>query len=249
MCMKTLSAVRAVQSKDARFDGWFFTARHDRHLLPAELSGGAAQDREHAVLSSAAAAQQAGFRASSGAAPTPAPARRWNARRTSSRAMRLIADGVVDRDGVPGLAGAGSAASGSWSGSCGSSSVPVRSRARAQRAQQPVLIETTSLPMADVAMAAGFATIRTFALSRRSSPSRLPSCAGVRVRHTGGGHRHADTAPAVAYSAVPGQPLRAPAATAVPGLKSGDGAYRPDDAPATRLRHRQPPPLPIDACS
>ena len=43
--------VRAVQSKDARFDGWFFTAvLDDRHLLPAELPGGAAQAREHALL-------------------------------------------------------------------------------------------------------------------------------------------------------------------------------------------------------
>ncbi len=78
--------------------------------------------------------------------------------------MRLIADGVVDCDGVSGLArrlgysvrqierqlfaelGAGPLA-----------------LARAQRAQTArLLIETTSLPMGDIAFAAGFPTIRTF---------------------------------------------------------------------------------------
>jgi AraC family transcriptional regulator of adaptative response / DNA-3-methyladenine glycosylase II len=78
--------------------------------------------------------------------------------------MRLIADGAVDRDGVTGLAtrlgysvrqiqreltaeiGAGPLA-----------------LARAQRAQTArVLIETSPLPMSDVAFAAGFASIRSF---------------------------------------------------------------------------------------
>src|SRR5206468_12550979 len=81
-----------------------------------------------------------------------------------ARAMRLIADGVIDRDGVPGLAsrlgysvrqierqllaelGAGPLA-----------------LARAQRAQTArLLIETSALPMGDIAFAAGFASIRTF---------------------------------------------------------------------------------------
>nr|WP_272954739.1 AlkA N-terminal domain-containing protein [Kribbella sandramycini] len=78
--------------------------------------------------------------------------------------MRLIADGVVDREGVPGLAnrlgysvrqvqrhllaelGAGPLA-----------------LARAQRAQTArLLIETSDLQLADVAFAAGFSSVRTF---------------------------------------------------------------------------------------
>src|ERR671929_1843922 len=78
--------------------------------------------------------------------------------------MRLIADGVVDREGVDGLArrvgytprhlsrlltaelGAGPLA-----------------LARAQRAQTArVLIETTDLGLADIAFAAGFGSVRQF---------------------------------------------------------------------------------------
>src|SRR5246127_2324207 len=109
---------------------------------------------------SAAAAQQAGFRACKRCRPDASPGSpEWNVRADLvARAMRLIADGVIDSDGVPGLArrlgysvrqlerqllaelGAGPLA-----------------LARAQRAQTArLLIETTALPMGDVAFAAGF---------------------------------------------------------------------------------------------
>src|SRR5262245_16524261 len=115
---------------------------------------------------SAAAAQQAGFRACKRCRPDASPGSpQWNERADLvARAMRLIADGVIDRDGVAGLAarlgysirhtarqlhaelGAGPLA-----------------LARAQRAQTArLLIETSSLPMSDIAFAAGFASIRTF---------------------------------------------------------------------------------------
>jgi AraC family transcriptional regulator of adaptative response / DNA-3-methyladenine glycosylase II len=78
---------------------------HHRHLLPPELSGDAAEEREPA-LPSAAAVQQAGFRACRRCRPDASPGSpQWNERADLvARAMRLIADGVVDRDGVPGLA-------------------------------------------------------------------------------------------------------------------------------------------------
>src|SRR6202012_6148063 len=115
---------------------------------------------------SAAAAQQAGFRACKRCRPDASPGSPlWNERADLvARAMRLIADGVIDRDGVPGLAarlgysvrqverqllaelGAGPLA-----------------LARAQRAQTArLLIETSALPMGDIAFAAGFSSIRTF---------------------------------------------------------------------------------------
>src|SRR5260370_14151568 len=55
---------------------------------------------------SAAAAQQAGFRACKRCRPDASPGSpQWNERADLvARAMRLIADGIVDRDGVPGLA-------------------------------------------------------------------------------------------------------------------------------------------------
>ena len=82
----------------------------------------------------------------------------------TARAMRLIADGIVDREGIDGLAR-----------SLGYEQRQVRrvltaelgasplALARAQRAQTArVLVETTKLPMGDIAFAAGFASIRQF---------------------------------------------------------------------------------------
>ena len=158
---------RAVQSKDARFDGWFVTAVlttkiYCRPSCPVRPP----YARNMRFYPTAAAAQQAGFRACKRCRPDASPGSpEWNVRAdVVARAMRLIADGVVDREGVTGLAarlgyttrqlerhlndevGAGPLA-----------------LARAQRAQTArVLIETTDLPFGDVAFAAGFASIRQF---------------------------------------------------------------------------------------
>jgi AraC family transcriptional regulator of adaptative response / DNA-3-methyladenine glycosylase II len=114
----------------------------------------------------AAAAQQAGFRACKRCRPDASPGSpEWNVRSdVAGRAMRLIADGVMDRAGVGGLAS-----------SLGYSSRQVGrlltaevgagplSLARAQRARTArILIETTALPMGDIAFAAGFTSIRQF---------------------------------------------------------------------------------------
>jgi AraC family transcriptional regulator of adaptative response / DNA-3-methyladenine glycosylase II len=159
--------VRAVQSKDARFDGWFFTAvlttriycRPSCPVVPPK-------PRNMSFYPSAAAAQQAGFRACKRCRPDAAPGSpEWNERADlAARAMRLIKDGVVDRDGVAGLAAA-----------LGYSTRQIERQlqaevgagpaalARAQRAQAArLLIETSTLPMADVAFAAGFSSLRTF---------------------------------------------------------------------------------------
>jgi AraC family transcriptional regulator of adaptative response / DNA-3-methyladenine glycosylase II len=158
---------RAVQGRDARFDGWFVTAVtstgiYCRPSCPA-ITPKPANVRFYPT---AAAAQLTGFRACKRCRPDAAPGSpEWNTRAdVVGRAMRLIADGVVDRDGVRGLAtrlgyserhlhrqlvaevGAGPLA-----------------LARAQRAQTArVLIETTALPVAQVAFGAGFASIRQF---------------------------------------------------------------------------------------
>ena len=42
--------LRAVQSRDPRFDGWFFTAVTTRHLLPTELSGQDADAGQRSLL-------------------------------------------------------------------------------------------------------------------------------------------------------------------------------------------------------
>src|SRR5690606_23995809 len=113
-----------------------------------------------------AAAHEAGFRACKRCLPEAAPGSpAWDLRGDAAgRAMRHIADGVVEREGVPGLAarlgysprhltrlltaelGAGPLA-----------------LARAQRAQTArMLLIGTDMPVSDVAFAAGFASIRQF---------------------------------------------------------------------------------------
>ncbi len=158
---------RAVSSRDARFDGWFVvgvtsTGIYCRPSCPATTP----KPAHVRFLATAAAAQRAGFRACKRCRPDATPGSpEWNERGdVTARAMRLIADGVVDRDGVVGLArrvgystrqlhrtlvaevGAGPLA-----------------LARAQRAQTArILIETTDLNFSHVAFAAGFRSVRQF---------------------------------------------------------------------------------------
>lgn len=158
---------RAVSSRDARFDGWFFVGVHTTGIY-CRPSCPARTPLAHNVsyYPVAAAAQAAGFRACRRCRPDAAPgSAEWNVRADAvGRAMRLITDGAVDRLGVPGLAA-----------SLGYSErhlhrllvaelgVGPLALARAQRAQTArVLIETTGMSFSDIAFAAGFGSIRQF---------------------------------------------------------------------------------------
>ncbi|MFJ9629945.1 AlkA N-terminal domain-containing protein [Streptomyces sp. NPDC101175] len=229
----TERCVRAVQSKDARFDGWFFTAvlttriycRPSCPVVPPK-------PQNMTFYPSAAACQQAGFRACKRCRPDTSPGSpEWNQRADLvARAMRLIADGTVDREGVPGLAAR-----------LGYSTRQIERQlraelgagplalARAQRAQTArLLIETSALPMAEIAFAAGFSSIRTFNDTVREvfalSPSELRD-------------RRPRTAVLTPGTLTLRLPFRAPlnpdnlfghlAATAVPGVEEWRaGAYR-----------------------
>src|SRR3954469_7437915 len=97
----------AIRSRDARFDGVFFTAVRTTRIYcrpscPARLP----RMENVRFFPTAAAAQAAGFRACLRCRPDAAPGSpEWDNRAdVVARAVRLIADGVVDRDGVPGLA-------------------------------------------------------------------------------------------------------------------------------------------------
>jgi AraC family transcriptional regulator, regulatory protein of adaptative response / DNA-3-methyladenine glycosylase II len=158
---------QAAVSKDPRFDGVFFTAVTSTGIYCRPSCPAITPKRANMrFYRSAAAAQEAGFRACKRCRPDASPGSpEWNIRADMvGRAMRLIADGVVDRDGVEGLArrlgyeqrqvrrlvtaelGAGPLAI-----------------ARAQRAQTArILTETTALPLSEIAFAAGFASIRQF---------------------------------------------------------------------------------------
>jgi AraC family transcriptional regulator, regulatory protein of adaptative response / DNA-3-methyladenine glycosylase II len=158
---------RAVTSRDARFDGWFFTAVattgiYCRPSCPARTP----LPHNVAFFSTAAAAQGAGYRACRRCRPDAVPGSpEWDVRAdVVARAMRLIADGEVERSGVPGLAARlGYSERQLHRLLVGELGVGPLALARAQRAQTArLLVETTDLSMADVAFAAGFASIRQF---------------------------------------------------------------------------------------
>jgi len=97
----------AAVSKDARFDGVFFTAVTSTGIYCRPSCPAITPKRANMrFYPTAAAAQEAGFRACKRCRPDASPGSpEWNVRADlAGRAMRLIADGIVDRDGVTGLA-------------------------------------------------------------------------------------------------------------------------------------------------
>ena len=98
---------RAVLGRDARFDGWFVTAVLTTGIYCRPSCPARTPMRSHVrFYPGAAAAQQPGFRACKRCRPDASPGSpEWIIRQdVVARAMRLIGEGVVDRDGVGGLA-------------------------------------------------------------------------------------------------------------------------------------------------
>ena len=174
------SCYRLSESRDPRYDGIFFIAATSTRLY-CRPSCPARQPKRANVrfYPTAAAAQSAGFRACKRCRPDAAPGSpdwNWRADRVA-RAMRLIADGTVDREGVPGLARR-----------LGFSERHLRrllaeqvgatpvALARAQRANTArLLIESTAMPFADAAFAAGFHSVRQFNDTIRDVFASTPS--------------------------------------------------------------------------
>jgi len=158
---------RAIQSRDPRFDGWFVTAVRTTGIYCRPSCPAITPLRRNVEFFRAAATAQAhGYRACKRCRPDASPGSpEWNARAdVVGRAMRLIADGLVDREGVGGLAGRLGYSERQVNrllvAEVGSSPLAL---ARAQRAQTArILIETTNLPITDVAFAAGFQSVRQF---------------------------------------------------------------------------------------
>jgi AraC family transcriptional regulator of adaptative response / DNA-3-methyladenine glycosylase II len=258
---------RAMSSRDARFDGQFVTGVHStgiycRPSCPATTP----KASNVSFYLTTAAAHEAGLRACKRCLPDAVPGSpEWNVRDDlAARAMRLISDGTVEREGVPGLAsrlgytprhlgrvlvtelGAGPLA-----------------LARAHRAQTArLLLAGTELSITDVAFAAGFSSVRQFnetiAAIYRTTPGAIRSARGAataasaptRVRP--GAPAAASAIPHATAAVASGHPatltLRLPArapfdgagvlgflaARAVPGVESGD---RTSYARTMRLPH------------
>jgi AraC family transcriptional regulator of adaptative response / DNA-3-methyladenine glycosylase II len=231
---------RAIQSRDARFDGWFFCAVVTTGIYCRPSCPARPLRKNLRFFPSAAAAQQAGFRACKRCRPDASPGSpEWNVRSDLvARAMRLVADGVVDREGVTGLASrlgySVRQIQRELSAELGAGPLAL---ARAQRAQTArVLLEGSDIPISDVAFAAGFASIRAFNDTVQEvftqSPRELRTAVGSRR-----GHQVARGMPRTLGSLSLRLPFRKPfcpdnlfghlAATAIEGVEEWrDGAYR-----------------------
>lgn len=178
--MDAETGYQAVRSRDARFDGVFFTAVRTTGIYCRPSCPAVTPKRQNVTFyPTAAAAQGAGYRACRRCRPDAVPGSpEWDARADLvGRAMRLIRDGVVDRDGVAGLAArlgySERQVNRQLTAAVGAGPVAL---ARAQRAQTArVLLQTTSLPVTQVAFAAGFASVRQFNDSIREIYDRTPT--------------------------------------------------------------------------
>jgi AraC family transcriptional regulator, regulatory protein of adaptative response / DNA-3-methyladenine glycosylase II len=193
---------RALQSRDPRFDGLLFvgvtsTGIYCRPVCPART----AKLENCRFFGSAAAAQEAGFRPCLRCRPETAPdLASWRGTsNTVSRGLALIADGALDGDDANVEALAERLGIGErhfrrlFVQHLGASPIAVAQTRRVLFAKQ--LIHETAMPMTEVALAAGFGSIRRFneifrelferppsALRRKTSSRSFSPEAGVTLR-------------------------------------------------------------------
>jgi AraC family transcriptional regulator of adaptative response / DNA-3-methyladenine glycosylase II len=158
---------RAIASRDRRFDGQFITAVSSTGIYCRPSCPARTPKPENVTFYlTSAAAHEAGYRACKRCLPEAVPGTpSWDlGHDLSARAMRLVADGVVDREGVDGLA-----AHLGYSprhvhrvlvAELGAGPVALARALRAQTAR--ALLTGTDLRLADVAFAAGFGSVRQF---------------------------------------------------------------------------------------
>ncbi len=163
---------RAAASRDRRFDGVFYvgvtsTGIYCRPSCPARTP------RQHNTrfYVTSAAAQSAGFRACKRCRPEVVPGSPdWDVTAdVSGRAMRLIGDGVVDREGVPGLASrlgySARQLNRLLADRLGAGPLALARAHRAQTAR--TLVESTAMPLVDICFSAGFSSVRQFNATMR----------------------------------------------------------------------------------
>ena len=254
----------AMSSRDARFDGQFIAGVHSTGIYCRPSCPAVTPKRSNvSFYLTAAAAHEAGLRACKRCLPDAVPGSpQWDIRDDlSAHAMRLIADGVVERSGVPGLAaqlgytprhltrvlteelGAGPLA-----------------LARAHRAQTArVLLTGTTLPITDVAFASGFGSVRQFNDTIGAVYELTPSGLRARGRSRSSADRTSD-----GMTITLRLPARAPfdgagvlaflGSHAVPGVESWDGVTYsrslrlPSGSAVIALRMAADAPAPAVSC-
>jgi AraC family transcriptional regulator of adaptative response / DNA-3-methyladenine glycosylase II len=180
---------RALQSRDARFDGRVFvsctsTGIYCRPICPTRPP----KFENCRFFASAAAAQEAGFRPCLRCRPEIAPELAFwrGTANTVNRALALIADGALDGENADVEALAGRLGVGGrqlrrlFQRHLGASPIAVAQTRRVLFAKQ--LLHDTHLPMAEVALASGFGSVRRFNETFRNLFRRPPSA----LRRKGG---------------------------------------------------------------
>ena len=250
---------RVIESRDMRFDGQFVTAVRTtgiycRPSCPARTP----KPANVSFFATSAAAHEAGYRACKRCLPEAAPGSpHWNLRGdVTARAMRLIADGVVEREGVPGLAArlgySPRHLTRLLTAELGAGPLALSRAHRAHTAR--MLLVGTDLPAADVAFSAGFSSIRQF----NDTVSEVFGMPPLQLRARRRGIHPAASAPGTIELALPYRgPLDAAgvfawmSARALPGLEVADaGSFARtlrlpggpgDDAADARRRRRRAP--------
>ncbi len=158
---------RAIQTRDARFDGRLFTGVKTTGIYCRPICPARTPKRENVnFYPTAAAAQEAGFRPCLRCRPETSPdLGAWRgASNTVSRALRLIEAGALDEADVDTLAGRLGVGERQlrrlFKQHIGASPVAVAQTRRVLLAKQ--LIHETRLPMTQVALASGFGSVRRF---------------------------------------------------------------------------------------
>ncbi|WP_457971918.1 DNA-3-methyladenine glycosylase 2 family protein [Arthrobacter sp. D1-17] len=218
---------RAIDARDTRFDGQFYTAVRSTGIYCRPSCPARTPKADNVTFyETSAAAHDAGYRACKRCLPEAVPGTpAWNLRSDiAGRAMRLINDGVINRDGVEGLAARLGYSSRQLNRiltqELGAGPLSLARAGRAQTAR--TLLVSTSMKFADVAFAAGFSSVRQFNETMGEVFAMTPTA----LRATA--HRH--PAPATSTALTLNLPYREPfdpgifsflAVRAIPGIESG----------------------------
>ncbi|WP_160666620.1 AlkA N-terminal domain-containing protein [Pseudarthrobacter sp. ATCC 49987] len=222
---------RAIDARDTRFDGQFYTAVRTtgiycRPSCPARTP----KAGNVSFYETSAAAHDAGYRACKRCLPEAVPGTpAWNLRSDiAGRAMRLINDGVINRDGVEGLAARLGYSSRQLnrilSHELGAGPLSLARASRAQTAR--TLLVSTSMKAADIAFAAGFSSVRQFNETIGEVFAMTPSALRATARH----HRSPAVTAVSSTALTLNLPYREPfdpgvfnflAVRAIPGIEEG----------------------------
>jgi AraC family transcriptional regulator of adaptative response / DNA-3-methyladenine glycosylase II len=187
MTLDADACYRALSAHDVRFDGRFFVGVSSTHIYCRPVCSVRMPRRENCrFFPSAAAAEVAGYRPCLRCRPELAPGHASvdASERLARGAVSLIEDGVLDDGGIEHLAGRVGVTSRHlrriFESQYGVSPIEYAQTHRLLLAKR--LLTDTSLPVTEIALASGFASVRRFnALFRaryRMAPGRLRAHAG-----------------------------------------------------------------------